>query len=330
MKTASEYFCISVDFEYAAALGWRVIASAELPKRRIDHGNGERNRRFWRTQRTEPSDLGRVARRIAEAEIRHAKTFWHLAQPSNRRTLIAKLMSVDDAFVAPEFRITHLPKPPYTFWRSDPATDPATVIKQLLRSVRQSDGRGHEARSVVLAMTNCSPRTAQSVSECFHDSRRWQFRSIGAPSGVTVPGAEGASEVFEFEAGCARARWPLAWKGADVRVSIADVGTSVRPDLSLGAVGRLVEVFPEQLRTPLEDTPDPQLYGLMWLLEKYPPHLSIIFDHDGTLYVDDQRELVAFDDAVTKHQGFRRSAALEEAIRWFGPLVPAVDLGGVP
>ena len=329
MKTASEYFCTSVDFEYAAALGWRVIASAELPKRWIDHGNGERNRRFWRTQRTEPSDLARVAQRIAETEIRHAKTFWHLAQPSNRRTLIAKLKSVDDAFVAPEFRIAHLPKPPYMFWRSDPATDPATVIKQLLRAVRQSDGRGHVARRVVLAISDCSPRTAQTVSECFRDSRWWQYRSIGAPSGVTVEGADGASEAFEFEAGCAKARWPLAWAGADVRVSIADVGTSLRPDLSLGAIGRLVEVFPEQLRTPLEDTPDPQLYGLMWFLERYPPHLSIIFDDDGALYVDDQEELVAFDNAVTKHQGLRRSVALEEAIRWFGPLVPAADGGAV-
>jgi hypothetical protein len=67
----------------------------------------------------------------------------------------------------------------------------------------------------------------------------------------------------------------------------------------------------------------------MWFLERYPPHLSIIFDDDGALYVDDQEELVAFDNAVTKHQGLRRSVALEEAIRWFGPLVPAADGGAV-
>jgi hypothetical protein len=230
------------------------------------------------------------------------------------------LKAISAAFVGPDFRLglNHLPRP--KLQANEPA-DLASEIESLLKSTARKTGHHRGQRRVVLAVGDCSPRLARVISQCFCDSQSWQFRSVHAPDGVSVPAAEGGREVFPFDAGCARAQWPEAWARAHLRVSIAEQGTDRRPSLSLGALRRLVEIFPEQLRTPLRDTPDPQTYALMWLLERHPPHLSIVFAGDTRFYADacvnSQGKLVEFDNAVVAELGLRRSAELEEALRWF-------------
>jgi hypothetical protein len=319
--TPVEYFSATVEFEYAAALGWRVIANAELPKREISGGGGELNRVVWRAERLEPSDYGRVAKRIAETEVRHAKVFWQMSAITDHQKLIDAITDVHPAFVAPEHRTVRPLKQRFAPFILDATAGHARQIQRILDEARQTDGRGNRTRRMVIAVGDCSRRTAEIVGECFPDSPAWERSSIGAPKDLKIPAADDATEVFEFEAGCAKARWLAAWVHADYRISVADLSGGRRPGLTIGTLGRLVHVFPEQLRDPLPRTPDPKLYALMWLLEEFPPHFSIIFGDNAIFYVEHQGEPVAFDKAVASWEGLRRSPGLNEALRWFGPLV---------
>jgi len=322
-----EYFDTSVDFEYAAALGWRVISKAELPQREFPHGSGELNRIEWRGQENEPGDLARVSEQIASTEIRHAMVFWQMAWTSTENTLVSELVAIHNAFVAPEFRGHRLARDTYRV-EVHPAGNHDRLIQELVAKACEKNGTGGTPAQVALVIGECSQATERMVNACLRESDQWQHRTISAPEGLHLQDDDRPSrEMFIFEAGCARAFWPKAWVDADVRISIAGVGNGRRSALSLGALSHLVEVFPEELRRSLRGTPDPELYALMWLVERHPPDLSIIFSDDGKMLYDSDAEVVAFDEAVVRWHGLSRSSGLQEALRWFGPLIPEVLLG---
>lgn len=320
--STSDYFSTAVDFEYAAALGWRVMHAAELPKREMpDNGSGELNRIAGRAMELEAGDLARIAPRIADAEIRHTKVLWQMAagKTIGHPAMVASLATIHKAFVPPEFRLGSTTSGASTIRTATVAEQPR-AIEEALEAAR-GRWRPSEARRVTLLIGDCPTSTAEAMISCFPDSAAWTYRTIGAPVGTGFSPADLMDRYsFELEAGCARASWPNAWADADIRIVLSDVSRRVQPELSLGALARLVEVLPEELRSPFRRMPDPRHHALMWLLEQHPPHLAIVFGPEGLVLGDSRFRPVVFDEMFVRDQRLRRSTWLEEAVRWFGPL----------
>jgi hypothetical protein len=277
---AREYFAASADFEYAAALGWRVIDEIDIRLQDVARGgfidptvslNAHELTVWNEASGITVADVARCAADITTAEIHHARTFascaGSIATPRHDRPLLrrspddvsfeldaaglaAQLNDVNQAYVPPEYRND-------VRLRQSPEALEAERLDDLVSHLPKCKPRGHVC---VIGDSDDSDdlrKVVRWLAEHQHVERVTLLSSIRADYGdrvevVVWPSDDVPQEVHRHESGCVFLRWPKVWNEASMRVSVASVDHRNNDPKtftsSLAALARLCTGVPRELQ----------------------------------------------------------------------------------